>query len=281
MGTSTSTKGPKGTNPLLPPWAEESEDLELRGSTGQTEVINNDDVQKVLTKPSSISIDKNRFLAVRRNFTKYLQSGERKALNASLANYSRSSGGGKGVAKKLASGVKAGTGLMVILSGGSVSNPSDSRSLSYKDLQGLTVDQAIDKLAEFLSPKDADSEYVRNALDEALSQTLEGEDVFNQIVFDNELLESIMNSYLSTLILNDVVNTVGDSWKNCGSPVIYAQRQNELDELISDIVNNKVYELFKQKGNINSMTAIEIITLQQELICESVQSWEKYFEGEE
>lgn len=281
MGTSTSSKGPKGTNPLIPPWAEESEDLVLTGSNGQAETINNNDIQNILNQPSSIPIDKNRFLAVRRAFTKYLQSGERNALNASLANYSRSSGGGAGVAKRLANGVKSGAGLIGILSGGSASNTGDTRSLSYKDLQGLTVDQAIDKLTEFLVPKDADSEYVRNALDEALSQSLDGEDLFNKIVFDNDLLEDIMNTYLTHLILNDVVNVVGDSWKNCDSPVVYAQRQNDLDELISDIVNNNVYELFKQKGDIQSLTAIEIITLQQELISESVQSWEKYFEGEE
>lgn len=281
MGTSTSTNGPKGTNPLVPPWAEESEDIILTAPDGQEEIINNEEIQSLLPKPNSIPIDKNRFLAVRSSFTNFLKTGEKKSLNASLANYSRSSGGGGGVAKRLVSGIKSGTGLIGILSGGSASNADNTRSLSYQDLQGLTVDQAIDKLTEFLAPNDADSEIVRYALDEALSESLVGEDIFDDISFDNDILENILNQYLIGLILNDVVNIIGPSWKNCENPVVFAQRQNELDELISDLVDNRVYELFKNKGNIKDLSSYEIVELQTTLITESVKSWEKYFEGEE
>lgn len=281
MGTSTSTNGPKGTNPLIPPWAEESEDIILTTPNGQEEVINNGDIQGLSPKPNSILIDKNRFLAVRSNFTNFLKTGEKKSLNAALANYSRSSGGGGGVTKRLTNGIKSGAGLVGILSGGSASSADNTRSLSYQDLQGLTVDQAIDKLTEFLAPNDADSEVVRYALDEALSESLVGEDNFSDIIFDNDLLESILNQYLIGLILNDVIDIIGGSWKNCESPLVFAQRQNEVGELIADLVNDKVYELFKDKGNIKNLSSHEIVKLQAMLITESVESWEKYFEGEE
>ena len=102
MGTSTSTNGPKGINPLLPPWVEKSEDLLLTHSNGKTENIDNNVVQNLLGKPFNISVNKNRFLTLRNKFSKYLHSEDKKDLLASLTNYSQASGGGKVIAKRLA-----------------------------------------------------------------------------------------------------------------------------------------------------------------------------------
>lgn len=269
-----SNKGQNGKNPLVPPWAEDSPPVKISNpdGSGDSEVCN-DDVQdanqgNVNAEPSS-----NRFTGARRAFGDYAKSGSRDDLKRSLGHYSRSaSGGGNGVARRLASGITAGAGLMGLLSGNQVQTSQGQISLS--SLSGLTTDQAIDKIVEVLAPNNADADVVRSAMNYALSEVLEDFAEFSDATFTPELLGQVLTCYLTDLIFEQVVLDMGEAWLHAETPVRQINMEGDLRELIKVIVNSKLAENDNAAlSNFNAKTTVE---LQSSIIKETISEWESF-----
>ena len=89
MGTSMSGKSQSGSNPLVPPWAEESDSVTISSGDGSGEEheFSNDDVQQQIPGPPPVHQGSNRFKEARQAFGNYAKKGgNRDDLKSSLKN---------------------------------------------------------------------------------------------------------------------------------------------------------------------------------------------------
>ena len=128
MGTSASNTGPNNKSPLLPPWAEQGDSVEIESGGGQDGddvqqapdkvEVDNGKVQEKISGPIPNILLPNRLNGARKSFGDYAKSdGTSSNLRSSLKKYSQSSGGGSGTSRRLASGITAGSGLLGIMQG--------------------------------------------------------------------------------------------------------------------------------------------------------------------
>ncbi len=276
MGTSMSGKSQSGKNPLVPSWAEESDSVTISNGDGDgsEQDISNGDVQEQLAGPEPVHLQgSNRFKEARQAFGKYASGGTKDDLKTSLRKYSsKSTGKGKGAAKRLASGITAGSGLYGLISGESVSTVNGT--LSFSDLSGLTTDQAIDRITECLTPVSADTDIVRSALNFALSEAIEDVEHFDDVDFNPELVSKIYTCYLTDLIFQQVVSDMGEAWLNAETALRQIQIENQLRELINIIVDEKLGRA--TNGNFDGIGQEEITKIQISAIKETIDEWENF-----
>lgn len=289
MGTSASTNGPNNQSPLIPPWAEQGDTLTIEPSSGtdgdtdqsdadgsenDSNEIDNAQVQSEIPGPAHITAQPNRFASARLAFGKYAQSGGTTSnLRKSLKSYAKkSSGGGKGTSRRLASGITAGTGLFGIMRGDSVT--VNYQKLSLGDLKGLTTDQAIDKIASHLAPDNADADAIRIALDYALEEALPDTDDFEPESFTDEVIQETISCYLTDLIFQDVVTGMGRAWFHVEPPSKHHRMEEELRELIKVIAQEQIEIV--TNGNPSHITRDNIIKIQIDAITMTVDEWENF-----
>ena len=271
MGTSMSSKGPKGTNALVPPWAEQGNGLEISGQ--ESLEIDNQIVQDLIGGRIEILPSSSRFISARRAFGKYAKNtGTSDDLKRALRNYSHAIGGSTGANKRLASGITAGTGLFGLLTGDTVHNSESS--LNLRDLSGLSTDLAIDRISEHLSPNSADADHVRTAINYALSEALEDYSDFDDVHVTPELLGQVFTCYLTDLVFEQVVLDMGEEWLYAETINKQIQMENELRELIKIIVDNNLDNV--SNGNLSLINKNNIAKIQIDAITEVIKEWENF-----
>jgi len=284
MGTSASNTGPNNKSPLLPPWAEQGTPIEIEAGGGdqggddnqqtpdKAEVDNGKVQQQILgSKPDIPSA--NRLAGARKLFGDNAKSGSSKAgLKSSLKRYSKSSGGGSGTSRRLASGITAGSGLLGIMQGDSVT--SKGRTLSLSDLSGLSTDQVIDRIAEHLTPENGDADAVRLALDFALAEVLPEDEAFDASMFDGDVVQEAISNYLTDLIFQDVVNGMGKAWFHVEHPSTHHKIEEEIRDLVKVITDSKLDNLMRD--NVGKISQENIIQIQIDVISQTVNEWENF-----
>lgn len=287
MGTSASSTGPNGQSPLIPSWAEQGEPVIVEPASGtdgdgqsqdgndgdQNNQTDNEKVQNEIGGPTATP-SPNRFANARREFGKYARSGGSTSdLHRSLKSYSRKgSGGGKSTSRRLASGITAGSGLLGVMRGDTVT--INNQSLSLGDLTGLSTDQAIDKIASHLAPDNADSDAVRVALDYALEEALPDTEEFDPNSFTDEVIQEVIGCYLTDLIFQDVVEGMGKAWFHVEPASKHHSMEVELRELIKVITQEKLDK--ETNGNPSSVTRDNIVKIQADTITATVEEWESF-----
>jgi len=283
MGTSASNTGPNNNSPLLPPWAGQGDPVEVGSGGGQDDddsqqspdktEVDNSKVQEQIPGPVSNIRSPSRLAGARRSFGDYAKPGGTSSnLRSSLKKYSKSSGGGAGTSRRLASGITAGTGLLGVMQGDSVR--VNSRTLSISDLNGLSIDQAIDRITEHLTPENGDADSVRLALDFALAEVLPEEDAFDASMFTDDVVQEAISCYLTDLIFQDIVNGMGKAWFYVEHPSKHHKMEEELRDLVKVITESK---LEKVMGNNAGKISQENITkIQIDVISQTVDEWERF-----
>lgn len=291
MGTSASSTGPNNKSPLVPPWAEQSDPVKFgsgdglggdQGTEGDesqdssnhpNEEIDNGTVQEKIPGPADTAARPNRLAGARRSFGKYASGGGSSSnLKSSLRKYAKGSGGGSGTSRRLASGISAGTGLLRMMSGDSVT--TNNNTLSLSELNGLTTDQAIDRITEHLTPENGDADAVRIALDYALAEALPDEADFNTEVITNDVMHEALSCYLTDLIFQDIVTGMGRAWFHTEHASKHHRMEEELRELVKVVTQEQVEKL--THGNTSNITKDNITQLQIDAITQSVDVWENY-----
>ncbi|MCD9481734.1 hypothetical protein [Photobacterium phosphoreum] len=273
MGTSMSSKGPNGTNPLVPPWAQDGDSVVISDENGNESEMSNDEVQDKVEGPIPTEVNPTRFTAARRAFGEYAKSGRTQDLKKSLQKYSsNSTGKGRGFSKRMASGVTAGTGLYGLLTGGTVTTTNGTLNLS--NLSGLSVDQAIDQISELLTPLSADADNVRSAINFALSEAIEDCEEFDDVTFTPELTGQIFTYYLTDLIFQQVVIDMGKAWFKAETPIRQIKMETELRELIKMIVDVKLDK--ETNGDFSNISNNQISQIQIAAIQETINEWENF-----
>ncbi|MDO6582572.1 hypothetical protein Q4491_14590 [Photobacterium sp. 2_MG-2023] len=242
-------------------------------SNDPSQEIDNGKVQEKIPGPASIPAPPNRLASARRAFGEYASGGGSSSnLRSSLRKYAKGSGGGSGTSRRLASGISAGTGLLRMMSGDSVT--VNNNSLSLSELNGLTTDQAIDRITEHLTPENGDADAVRIALDYALSEALPDEEDFNADVITEDVMHEALSCYLTDLIFQDIVTGMGRAWFNTEHASKHHRMEEELRELVKVVTQEQVEKL--TSGNAGNITKDNITQLQIDAITQSVEVWESY-----
>jgi hypothetical protein len=266
-----SSKGAKGTNPLVPPWAEQGNTIEISGSDSVE--IDNQDIQNQVAEVPTLQPSSNRFQGARRAFGDYAKSGGTTSdLRRSLKHYSRAVGGSAGATRRLASGITAGSGLLGLLSGDSITTAQGQLALG--DLSGLSTDAAIDRISEHLSPNSADFDIVRSSINYALSEALEEYSDFDDVEITSELLGQVFTCYLTDLVFEHVVLDMGETWFHAESPNKQIQMENELRELTKIIVDTELDRV--SKGDLSSIAKAKFAQVQIQAIQAVIYAWENY-----
>lgn len=283
MGTSASSTGPNNQSPLIPSWAEQSPSVTVepdQGSKGENEInqggkeTDNEKVQHEIGKLAGTANSANRFAGARRDFGNYAKAGGSSSdLRRALKNYSKKgSGGGKTTSRRLASGITAGTGLLGVMRGDTVT--VNNQSISLSDLKGLSTDQAIDRIASHLAPDNADSDSVRIALDYALEEALPDTEDFDPNGFTEEVIQQAIGCYLTDLIFQDVVEGMGRAWFHVEPASKHHSMEVELRELIKVIAQEQLDKV--TSGNPSNITRQNITKIQADAIAMTVEEWESF-----
>lgn len=278
MGTSASNTGPNNKSPLLPPWAEQGDPVEVESDDDGQQVpdkaeVDNGKVQEQIPGPIPNIPLPNRLNGARRSFGGYAKSdGTSSNLRSSLKKFSRSTGGGSGTSRRLASGITAGSGLLGIMQGDSVR--ANNRTLTLSDLNGLSTDQAIDRITEHLTPENGDADSVRLALDFALAEVLPEEEAFDASMFTDDVIQEAISCYLTDLIFQDIVNGMGKAWFYVEHPSKHHKMEEELRDLVKVITESKLEKLIRQ--NAGKISQENITKIQIDAISQTVDEWENF-----
>lgn len=284
MGTSASSTGPNNQSPLVPPWAVQGDPIQFGSgddadsdnqdsNNDPNQEIDNGKVQEKIPGPVTIPAPKNRLAGARRSFGEYAGGGGgSSSLRSSLRKYAKGSGGGSGTSRRLASGISAGTGLLRMMGGDSVT--ANNNTLSLSELNGLTTDQAIDRITEHLTPENGDADAVRIALGYALVEALPDEENFNADVITEDVMHEALSCYLTDLIFQDIVTGMGRAWFHAEHASKHYRMEEELRELVKVVTQEQVERL--THGDAGDITKDNITQLQINAITKTVEVWEDY-----
>lgn len=247
MGTSQSSKGSKNKSPLVPSWADATP-----------------------TPPMSPQ----RFRGFRGAIGQYVKSGNLTDLNKALGHYSRSASGGSAIAsKRFKPHYQVGGNLFDILQKKSIT--VNNVVINLQSWVGKSTDEVIDYLSNTLSKESGgDSEKIRYALNEALSQALDGITQFSFDSITDEVLISILINYLVECVFIQVIHEAGDSWKKSTNTQTPIQAENAMHELIKVVVDQKMCAKFAT--GINLLSAADILEVQQNTILDVWHEWEAF-----
>jgi hypothetical protein len=249
MGTSQSANGPSSNVPMVPPWADDQPNQPL---------------------PPPLP---RRFSDFRRKMGEYVKSGNQDVLKTALGHYARTSTGGANVAARRSGNItKTGGALLNFLATGQA--PSNAPGFDFNQIAGKPVEEAISIIANNLIAINGDSDRIRTAMNNALTEALEGLDTFEPSNITDDMIADIMINYLTESIFVDVQQNSGESFNHSDNPVELVSRLNDLHELIRVIVDKNLSD--KMQNGIRALNATQITDLQRQTIIEVWQEWEKY-----
>lgn len=251
MGTSTSSRGPGADTPLVPPWA----DIDNQGPG---------------PAPSP-----QRFRDFRRNLGKFVANGKMENLRLALTNYATTATGGSAVGpRRFGSMARAGGSMFEMLSGQSLSNAVSPTELNLSDLNGLDTDIAIDKIVQILTPIDGDTDRIRVAMNEALSECLEGLDEFDFSHISDEMLVKMMLAYVSHCVFGQIILDSKDAFAKAENASESESAERELVTLVATATDVHMRPLFD--GNVRSLTGAQVEEAQLRAIKDVWEEWEGF-----
>lgn len=251
MGTSTSSKGPGGESPLVPPWA----DTDNQGP-GPT--------------PSP-----QRFREFRKNLGKFVRAGDQNYLRSALSQYASTATGGSAVGpRRFGAMARAGGALYDVLA--SVQSGAQSIGINLESLNGRDTDLVISILVEALVPNDGDADRIRVALNEALSECLEGFSEFDFAHITDDMVVQLMLAYVSRCVFGQVVLDSKDAFAKALTPQQAEVAENTLFELVKSATDKHMRPLLA--GNPRALGRSQIEAAQISAIKEVWTEWEAYSE---
>lgn len=252
MGTSSPGKGPRGDTPFIPPWATQN-------------------------GPPPPEPPPRRFQQFRTQLGSFLKTGDRSSATEALRSYSRvASGGGSVASNRLGSSLSAGAVLYGLLSGSSDESVAQGTGyLKLTELSGKSCDEAIELIITGISEKigDGDADKIRESLNYALSEALEGVDEFEASAISEDIINQIIIFYISETIYQKIITDAGDKvWDKAGnnSQIVNARAEEELRELISVTVELKFEEHI---GNKSVDDLSEFFHLEEDIVKSVIDDW--------
>lgn len=215
MGTSASGTGPKGKSPLLPSWADDSENpLEIEDGDNNEQPENAADAA-VDSKPEAVPSQK--LSGTKSILTRISNRGSGSSFKTFAKSYIRSSGGSKAATKSSVAGINAGRSYLGFLSG--VSKEGLNVTLQKYDLSdciGKSSEEVIAKIADKIAPIGStnDEAIARAAIMIAFDRLYEkildsGKDIESLDSIDAETLSETVVEFVSAYIFKKWVYEAG------------------------------------------------------------------------
>ena len=268
MGTSTSNNGPSNNTSLLPSWAEPASDpteqnLPLPDAEGEegveSETENQPTSEYDVSRPPIVDIPlSGEWKPAKNSLSSYGKNPSSAKFKSAAKSYVRSGGGAKGISKSIVSGKKAGIRLGSILSSFSNNGVGNTFREYFKvDFDGLSLESAINKIVDFLSPHEGTVEdsITTDAVTETLYEIYKEFDLSNNdlSVLDNitnENIQDILTSYASSYIYSKWINEIGIVLENkeiSETQIVNIERQ--MKEFIKDSIKLEFSEIdFKNES---------------------------------
>lgn len=255
MGTSQSSPGPGGNSPLVPPWAD-------------------DQPQQPLPEPEPARFKEFRQYLGRYTASRKAGSRDSRQLEKALRYYARkSTGGGSTATRRMGSVTRAGASLYGLLTGGFTGAALES-TINLTDLVGQPCDLAIASIIRALTIEDGDKDKIQAAMNHALSEALEGTEIFDLNFITDEVVVNTMISYLAESVFLQIVMDAGKAWNKAESAYQAGLAESDLRELVKVVVDKKMSPMFT--GNIRSFNNGQIVQLERNVIAEVWKEWEDY-----
>ncbi|WP_417261445.1 hypothetical protein [Celeribacter sp.] len=224
MGTSASSKGNRGRNPLVPDWA--------------------DDQPGVPLPPA----DPQRYRSFRSSFGSYLAGGGGKSnLERSLGKFARKATGGAKVGpRRLGRVVSAGGSLVSALS--DIAQGRDVAGFDASRYVGKPVETFSQALSELVTGNHPDSDWVNAAIQEAIEIVLDFEGAFDPENLTDDNIFSILSEFISQSIFQLIVSEAGNSWKHSGDIENTIKCEGEILDLTREHVEQSLLDQVAEKG---------------------------------
>ena len=252
MGTSGSSRGPRSSSPLVPPWADASPSAPLPPPEGQ------------------------RFRGFRTEFGKAAGSGDGASLRSALGRYARDSTGGSSIGPRrfgpaYGAGADLGRTLGDLQAGGT---GQDGAGVDLSRLIGQPLDYAAQEIARTLAPDNADADNVAAAIQEAIAEALPGMTVFDPTAISPDQLVQVMVEFFARILFQEITNTAGDAWNKAPSAEAATQMEASLLELVKVAVDRHLAPRLAM--GLGGIPKAELEALQRAAITDVWRDWEAF-----
>lgn len=249
MGTSTSSRGPGNKTPLVPPWAD---------TDGQG--------------PGPTPLPQ-RFKEFRKSLGKFVTTGDRAELHKAVGRYAKTATGGSAVGpRRFGAMAQAGGALFAALA--QMRSGTRPAWLNIGSLDGADTDLAIEAIVQALVPPNGDAERIRSAMNEALSECLQGYDDFDFSHISDEMLIEVMLIYVRQCVFQQIVLDSRDALGKAEESRRIEEAESELLALVGAATETHMRPLLA--GDLQEIDRTQIEQAQLQAIRDIWIEWEEY-----
>lgn len=266
MGTSSSSSGPGGGVPLVPPWVP---DTGAPAAVGKQEPASPEQVA-----PSA------RFGPARRNLGDFARSRDRSSLRRGLASYVRRGLGGAKSATHRMGGAAARSGTLFGTLDSLRTGSMDPAQLGFDaaGLVGKSAREIIDRVARFVSPSDGtqDAEASQRAVNAALSDLLDAVPDVDIASLTADQIDWVLERHVVYEIVQRIELDVGKAIVDkAPSPATAIDRMKEVREYVEESVS-AAFRSHRQSGApLNASAATKLTS---NVIHDTFAVFEEYVE---
>lgn len=251
MGTSRDHKGSSNRSPLVPAHADSEPG-----------------------KPVPDAQLAQRFRGFRTAIRGFVSSGDSGKRDRALGRYARDAIGGASTgSRRFGAAASAGGGLIAgfseIAAGGT---GATSTGQDLTSALGQPIDSAAQIIAEALAPQNESHDRVRDALEVAICEALDGQTTLQAHLIDDEFLARLLLAYLSESIFQDVWLEAGDSTNATDDPNAPINAENALREFVEASVDDRLNAHIA--SGLSTLTADQIREIQLSTTREVLDDWE-------
>lgn len=249
MGTSTSSRGPGSNTPMVPPWA----DTDGQGPGP--------------TPPPQ------RFKEFRKRLGKFVSTGDRSELHNAVGRYAKTATGGSAVGpRRFGAMAQAGGALFDALA--QLRNGASPAGLNLGALDGIDTDLAIEAIVQALVPPNGDADRIRSAMNEALSECLQGYDDFDFAHITDEMLIEVMLVYVRQCVFQQIVLDSRDALGKAEESGRVEEAERELLALVGAATETHMRPLLS--GDLRVINSVQMEQAQLQAIRDIWIEWEEY-----
>ena len=261
MGTSSSSKGPKGGVSFDPLWID-SDIAKISGTP--ISVASNTNPSEIILAPA------NRFTDARRNFRAYINDGRSQSLQRSIRSYVRHGLGGVARASgrmKFASVV--GARAFSLFKGAKDADQLRFREKLAELLESEhTTEDVISTIVDFILPLSGsvDEESCRNAMAEALSDLLVDKPDIDILNLPEEDIWELLKRFIEKQIVRQITFDIGQVLES--DAINIEDKINRLDEIerfVQSVVTNSFDKVRNKNPDLSQSEVARIISEAVEL----------------
>lgn len=203
------------------------------------------------------------------------RGGGREYLQRAMGHYARTATGGHAVAvRRFGSIALAGGNLFEVLIGFSEARRGDAvEGFDIAELDGSATDVVVDTIVAALVVANGDADRIRVAMVEALSESLEGIDVFDFSRINDEIIVNTLLAYVRTYVFQQIVLDSKDAFAKAAAGRVQ-EAEDDLLELVGAATDRHMRSLLD--GDVRRLNGSQIAQAQLRVIREVWMEWEGY-----